>query len=120
MNLNGNLYSRKFNTRAQAMLEYGVLICVIVAALIAMQVYFRRGLQGKVKGTTDEISGGTAYVPGATTANILVSKQINEMSNSTTTGNSYDFNFLNHAVTTSKNTINSTQEVNRSEATGDF
>lgn len=119
MNLKGNLHISDCR-RAQAMLEYGVLICIIVAALIAMQVYFKRAVQGKVRGAADEISGGTAYAPGLTGVNTLISKQIDERSNSITEGNSYDFNFLNRAVTTSISEANSTQEVNRFEATEAF
>ena len=36
---------RMLRKRGQSTLEYAVLIVVIIAALIAMQVYLKRGLQ---------------------------------------------------------------------------
>ena len=120
MNLKGNLYNRQFNRRAQAILEYAVLVGVIVAALIAMQVYFRRGLQGKVRGIVDEISGGTAYSPGASVGDLVTTKEINESSDSVTEGNRYDFNFLNRQKTTSTSDVYSTQMTVRDERTLSF
>jgi uncharacterized protein (UPF0333 family) len=43
------------NKRAQSTLEYSVIIAVIVAALIAMQAYVKRGLQGRFKQASDDI-----------------------------------------------------------------
>ena len=51
-------------TRGQSTLEYAVLIVVIIAALIAMQVYLKRGLQGRVRQSSDQI--GEQYSPGYT------------------------------------------------------
>ena len=45
--------------RAQSTLEYAALIAVVVAGIIAMQTYFKRGLEGKVKSSADDI--GTQY-----------------------------------------------------------
>ena len=53
------------NKRAQSTLEYALMIAVVVGALIAMQVYVKRGLQGKLKDSTDQI--GEQYSPGYTT-----------------------------------------------------
>lgn len=41
--------------RGQNTLEYALLIGVVVAALIGMQVYMKKGIQGKLKEGTDEI-----------------------------------------------------------------
>jgi len=43
--------------RGQTIIEYAVLIAVVVAALIAMRVYFKRALEGKVKDTADKVGG---------------------------------------------------------------
>ena len=51
--------------RGQSTLEYALLIAVIVAGLIAMQVYLKRGYQGRLRESTDEI--GEQYSPGYTT-----------------------------------------------------
>jgi uncharacterized protein (UPF0333 family) len=54
----------RLNKRAQSTLEYAVLVFVIVAALIAMQVYIKRGMQGRIRSSTDEI--GEQYSSGHT------------------------------------------------------
>jgi len=55
---------KKFRCKAQATLEYAILIGVIVAGLIAMQVYFKRGFQGKIRDSADDI--GEQFSPGKT------------------------------------------------------
>lgn len=52
------------NRKAQSTLEYAVIIAVVVAALIAMQAYFKRGLQGKIRTASDDI--GEQYSPSRT------------------------------------------------------
>lgn len=42
------------NNKAQSTAEYAILIGVVVGALIAMQIYVRRGLQAKMKVVVDE------------------------------------------------------------------
>ncbi len=54
-----------FNKKAQTTLEYSILIALVVAALIAMQVYVKRGIQGRLRSATDEI--GEQFSPGYTT-----------------------------------------------------
>jgi hypothetical protein len=56
----------RLNKRAQSTLEYAVLVFVIVAALITMQAYVKRGMQGRIRSSTDEI--GEQYSPGYTTS----------------------------------------------------
>ena len=52
--------------KAQFSLEYAVLIVCIVGALIAMQVYVSRGIQGRHRQTADSI--GNQYDPRDTNA----------------------------------------------------
>jgi len=40
----------------QSATEYAVLLALVAAALIAMQVYLKRGIQGRVKDLADQIS----------------------------------------------------------------
>jgi len=47
------MYSLK--TKAQSTLEYVILIGFVVAALIAMGVYMKRGIQGKLRESTDQV-----------------------------------------------------------------
>ncbi|MDP2941489.1 MAG: hypothetical protein Q8N85_04480 [Candidatus Omnitrophota bacterium] len=70
---------RLAKNKAQSTLEYAILIGVIVAGLIAMQVYLKRGWQGKLKESADSM--GTQFSPGHTTSNYT----INTFSNSTET-----------------------------------
>lgn len=51
--------------QGQSSVEYALLIAVIVAALMGMQVYAKRGLSGKLRSASDSI--GEQYAPGATT-----------------------------------------------------
>lgn len=48
------LYKLRKN-RAQSILEYAILIGVIAAALSAMQIYFRRGIQAVIRVAADEV-----------------------------------------------------------------
>lgn len=54
--------------RGQSTLEYAVLIVVIIAALIAMQTYLKRGVQGKIRESSDQI--GEQFSPGYTVSNM--------------------------------------------------
>jgi Flp pilus assembly pilin Flp len=58
---------RKLTSKGQSTLEYAVLIVVIIAALIAMQVYLKRGVQGRMRESSDQI--GQQYSPGYTESN---------------------------------------------------
>ena len=40
----------------QSILEYAVLIAVVAAALLAMNVYIRRSVQGNLKALEDQIN----------------------------------------------------------------
>jgi hypothetical protein len=48
----------------QSMLEYSILICIIIAAFITMQIYIKRGFQGRWKSAVDEL--GDQYDPNKT------------------------------------------------------
>jgi len=66
------MFDRKVNNRrAQSTLEYAVIISVIVAALLTMQVYIKRGIQGKLRSAADEI--GRQYDPGNTISDMTFS-----------------------------------------------
>jgi Flp pilus assembly pilin Flp len=40
----------------QSATEYAVLLAVVAAAIIAMQVYFKRGIQGRLRDLADQIT----------------------------------------------------------------
>jgi len=56
--------------KAQSTLEYALIISVVVGALLAMQVYVKRGVQGRLKSATDDI--GDQYSPGNTESTVTV------------------------------------------------
>jgi hypothetical protein len=41
--------------RSQTMLEYSILLVIIIAALLVMQVYMKRGFQGRWKQAMDDV-----------------------------------------------------------------
>jgi uncharacterized protein (UPF0333 family) len=58
-----------FNNRrkkGQSTLEYAILVIIILAALLTIQVYIKRGIQGRLKSAADDIgdqfSGGNQNV----------------------------------------------------------
>jgi hypothetical protein len=51
--------------KGQSTLEYAILIGVVVAGLIAMQVYLKRGIQGGLRESAD--TAGKQFSPGHTT-----------------------------------------------------
>jgi hypothetical protein len=61
--------------KGQSTLEYAVLIVIIIAALLAMNQYIKRGLQGRLKSSTDDI--GDQFSPGNTNFSRTVSTASN-------------------------------------------
>jgi len=50
--------------RGQSTLEYAVLVVIIIGALLTIQVYIKRGVQGRLKSAADDI--GDQYSDGNT------------------------------------------------------
>lgn len=48
-------YLNKQRKKGQSTLEYAVLIIIIIGALLSIQVYIKRGIQGRLKGAADDI-----------------------------------------------------------------
>jgi hypothetical protein len=55
----------RFDKRAQSTAEYAIVIALVIGAVVAMQVYVRRGLQARMKGAVD------TYLIGQTSGNIM-------------------------------------------------
>lgn len=55
--------------RGQSVVEFTVLLIVIIGALIAMQFYIKRGLQGRWKASLDDF--GDQYDPRLTNSNVV-------------------------------------------------
>jgi Flp pilus assembly pilin Flp len=43
------------NRRGQSILEYAILMVIVIAALLSLQTYIKRGIQGRLKQATDDI-----------------------------------------------------------------
>ena len=56
--------------RGQTAVEYAVLLAVLVAALLAMQIYMKRGVSGRLREAADSI--GEQYAPRNTTGNFTL------------------------------------------------
>lgn len=70
--------------KAQSFCEYTVLIAIIAAALIAMQIYLRRGLQGGLRRVGEQLGGDELmYSPGATNSNLRIITNATEAINTT-------------------------------------
>lgn len=61
----------------QSTLEYAVVIAIVVAGLIAMQTYVKRGLQGRLRQSTDDI--GEQFSSHAGTYNYVTYTRINSV-----------------------------------------
>ena len=48
-------YLNKRRKKGQSTLEYAILIIIIIGALLSIQVYIKRGIQGRLKGAADDI-----------------------------------------------------------------
>ena len=62
---------------AQSTIEYVVLVIIVIGALITIQVYIKRGIQGRMKQATDDI--GDQFSPGNT--NVIHTMTTNSLTN---------------------------------------
>lgn len=66
-------------TKGQSTLEIVMLLGFVVAALVAMNVYMKRGIQGKLKESTDQI--GEQYSAGYTTSTYVTKSDYQQTEN---------------------------------------
>ncbi len=88
--------------RGQSTLEYAVLIVVIIGALLTIQVYIKRGVQGRLRSAADDI--GDQYSDG----NTNVIKKVTRFSNTQETfnaGSSSSVILGNELTNTTENSI---------------
>lgn len=101
------MFCRLSKKRAQTTLEYAILIGVIVGGLIAMQVYLKRGFQGKLKESSDSM--GQQFSPGYTNT----SYETNSYTNSTETVSNLQVTTTDiHEQTTNREGDEQVQEFN--------
>jgi Flp pilus assembly pilin Flp len=53
------------NLKGQSTLEYAILIIIIIAALITLQSYIKRGVQGRLQSSTDTVGDQFSTSPNA-------------------------------------------------------
>lgn len=54
------MFIRRLGKVGQSTAEYAVVLALVVGAVVAMQIYVKRGLQGRIKSVVDHTgSGGT-------------------------------------------------------------
>ena len=58
-------------------MEYAVLLAVLVAALLTMQIYMKRGFSGRLRAAANSI--GEAYAPRRTTADLTFTAKSNTL-----------------------------------------
>ncbi|MCP3685701.1 MAG: hypothetical protein GY861_23895 [bacterium] len=58
------MFKRFRKSKGQSTVEYAVLIAIVIAALISIQMYIKRGVQGRLKSAADDI--GDQYSSGNT------------------------------------------------------
>jgi len=56
----------RITKKGQSTAEYAIVIGLVIAAIVAMQVYVKRGLQGKVKDAVDYNDPSSSSVLGRT------------------------------------------------------
>lgn len=69
------------NRKAQSTVEYAVLAAVVVGALLAMQIYMKRGTMGKLRESSDQI--GDQFTPLSTVSEFTTVRDVtrNEVTN---------------------------------------
>jgi hypothetical protein len=72
------LMANKRRCTGQSVIEYCVTIIVIIGALISMQVYFKRGLQGRWKAAVEEMTQ-EYYDPRFTDSDITYRTEANSV-----------------------------------------
>lgn len=55
------------NRKGQSILEYAILVLIVVAGIMAMQVWIKRGLQQRFRSNAEQIGEGDLFSPGKTT-----------------------------------------------------
>jgi uncharacterized protein (UPF0333 family) len=96
--------------KAQSILEYTILIIIAVIAIFTMQIYFTRGVQGRIRSGADELSGSLMYSPGKTTGDAKIERTITEEMKTSTEKTTTE----EKSVT--ENTFNLDQKTNRTES----
>ncbi|VAX37509.1 hypothetical protein MNBD_UNCLBAC01-565 [hydrothermal vent metagenome] len=94
-------YLNKRRKKGQSTLEYAILIIIIIGALMAIQVYIKRGIQGRLKSATDDI--GDQFSPGNT--NVTVTMKTVSQTHDTFSGGETSSVLRSNEITTDKTNV---------------
>lgn len=86
VHLKHGTWNLKHHRNGQTTLEYAVVIAVVAAALLSMQIYMKRGVQGRLRSATDQV--GDQFVPTTTTSTYTVTSSSNRRDVALTNGSS--------------------------------
>lgn len=62
--------------RAQGVTEYALILAVVAAVLLAMQAYFKRGVQAVAKVSTDQLGGFDSGLTPQQVQNMAIKQEI--------------------------------------------
>jgi len=98
----------RYKSKGQSTLEYAILIVVVIMALIAIQTYLKRGIQGRMRDSADQL--GDQFSPGYTTYNFTTTSytKTNETQDAWKTTTRYDDSWSQRVG--SENITNAEQE----------
>lgn len=94
------------------MIEYAVLLTCVIGALLAIQIYFKRGVQGRLRTNVDNI--GSQYDPASANSNVTMTITTNSSSDSVASEDG------NKIKTETNSTSDSTQSLGGTESIGAF
>jgi Flp pilus assembly pilin Flp len=94
--------------RGQSVLEYAILMVIIIAALLTLQTYIKRGIQGRLKSATDDI--GSQY-SDSTSANYYKKVTTNSLTKEVSKAGQVSTNMLRDTLTNTYEEIQTNAEI---------
>ena len=81
------MFMRRGKRKGQTTAEYAVLLGLVIAAILAMQVYVKRGIQARIATETDGITGGfSQYEPYYLDSSFVSNRDTSETETTVTGG----------------------------------
>jgi hypothetical protein len=89
----------RLKKQAQSTAEYAIVIALVIGAVVAMQVYVKRGLQGRMKGAVDNYlvgktstdpGDGSEFIPTTTTGGLYEPQELTRELEQTRSGPNYE------------------------------
>jgi hypothetical protein len=95
--------------QGQSTLEYAILVVIIIAALLSLQVYIKRGFQGRLRKSADDVGDQFSTAGDAKYNKTVTSHSVSHESNvkgevETNTDNGASTNTETHVTLPSKST----------------